>query len=128
MTKKKSPSPDISIMHLERLDDIHRELKKMNEQLEDMSESRKSEKAEFSFLLSLVGVAISVSSLLVRALSGNDTVLLVGGGISILLLITVASYMNRLSRTRPVPKEIIFMLAVLFAVSTYCILLGVNII
>ena len=128
MTKKNSPSPDISVMHLERLDDIHRELKKMNEQLEDMSESRKSEKAEFSFLLSLVGVAISVSSLLVRALSGNDTVLLVGGGISILLLITVASYMNRLSRTRPVPKEIIFMLAVLFAVSTYCILLGIDVI
>jgi len=115
-------------MHLERLDDIHRELKKMNEQLEDMSERRKSEKAEFSFLLSLVGVAISVSSLLVRSLSGNNTVLLVGGGISILLLITVALYMNRLSKSRPVPKEIIFMLVVLFAVSTYCILLGVDII
>ena len=106
MTSKKA-SKEYDVQTLERLDDIHGEIKKMNEYLDDLMEARKTEKAEFSFLLSLVGVGISVSSLLVKALSGETRILLIGGGISLFLLILVTSYMRRLSRTRPIPKEII---------------------
>ena len=128
MTKKKPSLPPHEVQRLERLDDIHKELKKMNEQLDDMAESRKTEKAEFSFLLSLVGVGISVSSLIVRSLGGDSRVLIVGGGFSALLLLLVSSYMSRLSKSRPIPKEIIFLLVILFLTSVYSIALGLELI
>ncbi|MBD3398168.1 hypothetical protein GF412_03180 [Candidatus Micrarchaeota archaeon] len=128
MTRKKPSPPSQEVQQLERLDDIKRELKKMNDRLEDMAENRKTEKAEFSFLLSLVGVGISVSSLIVKSLGGDSRVLIVGGGISVLLLILVSSYMQRLSKSRPIPREIIFLLVILFLSSIYSILLGLEII
>lgn len=127
MTKKK-PSPSYEVQQLERLDDIHRELRKINDNLDDMAERRKTEKAEFSFLLSLVGVGISVSSLIVRSLGGDSRVLIIGGGISVLLLLLVSSYMSRLSKTRPIPREIIFLLVILFLTSVYSIALGLELI
>lgn len=116
------------LQKLERLDNIHHELKNLNNNIDDLIEERKTQKTEFSFLLSLVGVGISVSSLLVRALSGNSQILLIGGGISLLLLIMVVSFMKRISSDRPIPKEVIIMLSVLFITSLYSIVLGLGII
>lgn len=122
MTKLKK-----EIQTLDKLDDIHSELRKMNSNLDDLIEVRRTEKTEFSFLLSLVGVGISVSSLLVKSLSGNSQILLIGGGISVLLLITVASYIKKISKERPIPKEIIIMLTILLITSIYTVALGLGI-
>lgn len=121
MTKKQH------LQTLERLDNIHKELRKINENLDDAQEDRKTQKTEISFLLSIVGVGISVSSLLVKSLSGDSQVALVGGGISLVLLITVLSFMRKISRQRPVPREIILLLAILFMTSVYSIVIGLGI-
>jgi len=125
MTKKYDKQ---QIQTLERLDDIHKELRQMNEYLDDMMENRKTEKTELSFLLSLVGVGLSVSSLLVRSLSGDSRVLLLGGGMSLLLLFAITSYLNRLAKDRPIPKEIMVTLLILLVTSVYTFALGLGII
>jgi hypothetical protein len=120
MTKKQH------IEQIERLDDIHSELRNMNENLDDLLEARRSEKTEFSFLLSLVGVGISVSSVLVKSISGDPQISIIGGGISLVLLVMIASFMKRMSRERPIPKEIIMMLLILLVTSLYSIGLGLG--
>lgn len=111
---------------LDRLDDIRRELKRMNGYLDDQIENRKTERAELSFLFSLVGVGISVSSLLVKALSGDSRILLFGGGISLIFVIAITSYLMRLVKDRPIPREIMATLGILLLVSAYSIALGLG--
>ena len=125
MNRKKSPGK-YDTRTLDKLDDIHKELRQMNEYLDDMIESKRTEKTEISFLLSLVGVAISVSSLLVKSLSGDSRVLLVGGGISVLLLFMVASYIRKIQRNRPIPLELTVMFIILLMISVYSVGLGLE--
>ena len=128
MTRKRLPEERYRIESLERMDAIHKELRHMNDYLDDMLEARKAEKTELSFILSLVGVGISVSSLLVRSLSGDSRILIIGGGISFLLLFNVVSFVRRIAKSRPIPIEIKVMLLILFLASAYSIALGIGII
>jgi hypothetical protein len=125
MTRKKI-TDRYQIQSLEKLDAIHKQQKKTNEFLDDLIESKKTDKAELSFILSLVGVGISVSSLLIRSLSGDSRILLFGGGISLLLLFNVVMFMRRAAKNRPVPLEIILILMILFAMSVYTLGLGLE--
>jgi len=124
MTRKKLSDERYRIRTLDRLDSIHKELRHMNDYLDDLIESRKTEKTELSFILSIVGVGISVSSLLVKALSGDSRILVLGGGISLLLLFNIVMFMRRAAKNRPIPLEIKMMLIILFIVSAYSVGLG----
>ena len=124
MTRKKLSEESYKIRTLDRLDAIHKELRHMNDYLDDLIESRKTEKTELSFILSLVGIGISVSSLLIKSLAGDSRILLLGGGISFLLLFNIVIFMKRVAKSRPIPVEIKVMLLILFIVSAYSVGLG----